>query len=240
MTLTTLLWQAAYLFGFLMVLRNEETMKIEFDGIDMIPGERVYHSLTLSFYRFITNIYQGSTLTFAYTHASSRKLVFYMDGDCGLTIETPRSALCELSFSWHTYMVIQSLSMGHFFYVSIGMARSCIVHQWYVTCNLNRLTYSYSFMSFSLQTTGVLSRFLMKDLQELGYKTWALYGTHSFRRGGAQYRLKDKGWTAAMVAGWGGWSQTEAVTMFRYFYSPIDNHDHMNEYDRNTSKRVCF
>jgi hypothetical protein len=41
-----------------------------------------------------------------------------------------------------------------------------------------------------------------------------------------------------MVAAWGGWSQVEAVTMFRYFYSPNDNHEHMIDYDRNDGKRV--
>lgn len=34
-------FQAAYLFGFLMVLRNEETMKIRFESIDAVPHERV-------------------------------------------------------------------------------------------------------------------------------------------------------------------------------------------------------
>jgi hypothetical protein len=33
-----------------------------------------------------------------------------------------------------------------------------------------------------------------------------------------------------MVAAWGGWSQLEAVTMFRYFYSPNDNHEFMSDY----------
>ncbi|KAK7016607.1 hypothetical protein R3P38DRAFT_3321045 [Favolaschia claudopus] len=82
-------------------------------------------------------------------------------------------------------------------------------------------------------TAAALSRSLARDLQELGYSTWALYGTHSFRRGGCQYRIKVKQWSADMVAAWGGWSQVEAVTMFRYFYSPNDNHEYMHDYDRN-------
>ncbi|KAK7034807.1 hypothetical protein R3P38DRAFT_2518688 [Favolaschia claudopus] len=69
--------------------------------------------------------------------------------------------------------------------------------------------------------TPALSRALARDLQGLGYSTWVLYGTHSFRRGGCQYRIKVKRWSADMVAAWGGWSQVEAVTMFRYFYSPM-------------------
>ncbi|KAK6984488.1 hypothetical protein R3P38DRAFT_2550138, partial [Favolaschia claudopus] len=64
----------------------------------------------------------------------------------------------------------------------------------------------------------------------LGYASWALYGTHSFRRGGCQYRIKVKRWSADMVAAWGGWSQVE---VFRYFYSPNDNHEFMHDYDRN-------
>ncbi|KAK7034806.1 hypothetical protein R3P38DRAFT_3493029 [Favolaschia claudopus] len=55
-------------------------------------------------------------------------------------------------------------------------------------------------------TASALSRSLSRDLQGLGYSSWALYGTHSFRR---------------------------AVTMFRYFYSPNDNHEFMHDYDRN-------
>ncbi|KAG1803881.1 uncharacterized protein HD556DRAFT_1484503 [Suillus plorans] len=83
-----------------------------------------------------------------------------------------------------------------------------------------------------------ISRALARDLQGLGYKSWALYGTHSFRRGGCQHRLRDQGWSPGMVAAWGGWSQVEAVTMFRYFYSPNDNHEHMIDFDRNDGKRV--
>ncbi|KAK7006905.1 hypothetical protein R3P38DRAFT_2458936, partial [Favolaschia claudopus] len=82
-------------------------------------------------------------------------------------------------------------------------------------------------------TAPALSRALARDLQGLGYSTWVLYGTHSFRRGGCQYRIKVKRWSADMVAAWGGWSQVEAVTMLRYFYSPNDNHEYMHDYDRN-------
>ncbi|THH15771.1 hypothetical protein EUX98_g9413 [Antrodiella citrinella] len=89
-------------------------------------------------------------------------------------------------------------------------------------------------------TTGVLHRGLMTDLQALGYTSWPMYGTHSFRRGGCQYRVKVKNWSTDMVAAWGGWSQVEAITMFRYFYSPNDNHEYMAEYDRNYPKRVCI
>ncbi|KAK7005547.1 hypothetical protein R3P38DRAFT_3215304 [Favolaschia claudopus] len=35
-------------------------------------------------------------------------------------------------------------------------------------------------------TASALSRSLSRDLQGLGYSSWALYGTHSFRRGGCQ------------------------------------------------------
>ncbi|KAJ7628601.1 hypothetical protein FB45DRAFT_1079705 [Roridomyces roridus] len=82
-------------------------------------------------------------------------------------------------------------------------------------------------------TASILSRALSKDLQNLGYGSWALFGTHSFRRGECQYRLKVKRWSAGEVAAWGGWSQVEAVTMYRYFFSPNDNHERMNEYDKN-------
>ncbi|KAF7965122.1 hypothetical protein HWV62_45545 [Athelia sp. TMB] len=86
-------------------------------------------------------------------------------------------------------------------------------------------------------TNFTLSKALTGDLQALGYADWALFETHSFCRGGCQYHIRVKDWDVAMVAAWGGWSQVEAITMFRYFYSPKDNHEYMTEYDRNT-KRV--
>ncbi|KAF7300674.1 hypothetical protein HMN09_00952900 [Mycena chlorophos] len=82
-------------------------------------------------------------------------------------------------------------------------------------------------------TASILGRSLSKDLQSLGYTSWALYGTHSFRRGGCQYRFKEKRWALAQIAAWGGWSQVEAATMFRYLYSPNDNHEYLHEYDKN-------
>ncbi|TFY81507.1 hypothetical protein EWM64_g2501 [Hericium alpestre] len=78
---------------------------------------------------------------------------------------------------------------------------------------------------------GAQGSVLQEQPVKLGYRSWALYGTHSFRHGGCQYRVKDKGWSVDMVAAWGGWSQVEALTMFRYFYSPNDNHEYMAEYD---------
>lgn len=72
---------------------------------------------------------------------------------------------------------------------------------------------------------------MQKDFQNLAYKNWSSYSTHSFRRGGCQFRLKRRAWSPDMVAAWGGWSQQEAVTMYRYFYSPEDNHEFVEGYD---------
>ncbi|KAH8112978.1 hypothetical protein DFH11DRAFT_189018 [Phellopilus nigrolimitatus] len=80
-------------------------------------------------------------------------------------------------------------------------------------------------------TASSISRMLHSDLQKLHYKSWSAFGTHSFRRGGCQFRMKHRNWSPDMVAAWGGWSQQEAVTMFRYFFSPNDNHELLNEYD---------
>lgn len=38
--------QAAYLMAFLMLLRIEETIKLEFESIDIIPGESMFCSWT--------------------------------------------------------------------------------------------------------------------------------------------------------------------------------------------------
>ncbi|KIK94861.1 hypothetical protein PAXRUDRAFT_781159 [Paxillus rubicundulus Ve08.2h10] len=75
-------------------------------------------------------------------------------------------------------------------------------------------------------TTPMMTFSLAADLQGLGYKSWSMYGTKSFHRG--------------MLAAWGGWSQLEAVTIFCYFYSPNDNHEHMVDYDFNDGKWFCF
>ena len=78
----------------------------------------------------------------------------------------------------------------------------------------------------------MLIKALHKDLQDIGIPNWPQYGTHSFRRGGCQYRLRVLGWSADMIAAWGGWDQAHAITMFRYFYSPNDRHAEVMFYDR--------
>ncbi|KAJ6450329.1 hypothetical protein DFH09DRAFT_1118316 [Mycena vulgaris] len=40
----------------------------------------------------------------------------------------------------------------------------------------------------------------------------------------------NAGWTIDMIAAWDGWSQVEAITVFRYFYSPNDNHGFAQEH----------
>ena len=34
--------QAAYLFGWLLLLRIEEVIRLNFESIDVVPGERMY------------------------------------------------------------------------------------------------------------------------------------------------------------------------------------------------------
>lgn len=80
------------------------------------------------------------------------------------------------------------------------------------------------------QTSSSLHAALIKDLQALSYCDWSLYGTHSFQRGGTQHRLKQ-GWTPAMVASWGGWSQVQAVTMYKYYYSENDRVDRVLDFE---------
>ncbi|ORY42466.1 hypothetical protein BCR33DRAFT_660715, partial [Rhizoclosmatium globosum] len=43
-----------------------------------------------------------------------------------------------------------------------------------------------------------------------------LYGTHSFRRGGAQYFLSESRWDLTMICNWGGWPlELGSVTLVR-------------------------
>ncbi len=92
--------------------------------------------------------------------------------------------------------------------------------------------------SLIFQTKGIIDRAVATYFQAIAEKDWALFGTHSFRRGGCQDRLENCRWSPAMVAAWGGWSQLEAVTMFRYFYSPHDNSEKMIEYDSVKRQRI--
>ncbi|ORY40752.1 hypothetical protein BCR33DRAFT_827584, partial [Rhizoclosmatium globosum] len=50
-----------------------------------------------------------------------------------------------------------------------------------------------------------------------------LYGTHSYRRGGAQYFLSERRWYLTMICNWGGWSlEFGSMTIVRYLHSIYD------------------
>ncbi|KAJ7254549.1 hypothetical protein C8J57DRAFT_1236789 [Mycena rebaudengoi] len=165
----------AYLLAWLMLLRIDEVIKLQFENIDKIVGER---------------------------------------------LNTRKSAQTGLLHSWRLF-------------ANDDDPKICPVRGLILLATLYKPQGVEMTGPLFLRTASVLSRSLSKDLQDLGYASWALYGTHSFRRGGCQYRIKVRRWSVDMVAAWGGWSQIEAVTMFRYFYSPNDNHEFMQEYDRN-------
>ena len=156
----------------------------------------------------------------------------------------PKFALCVLSFDLPEYTMgtrrtsrPTSSWLAHSSSRLMAMVLLSRAHPWFVLAFSKSLMHTVFAHLHDVQTSSMLSHALATDLQSIGNKSWALYGTHSFRRGGCQHRIKDNGWTADMVAAWGGWSQVEAVTMFRYFYSPNDNHEFMAEYDRNMPKR---
>ncbi|KAK7002509.1 hypothetical protein R3P38DRAFT_3404789 [Favolaschia claudopus] len=170
----------AYLLAWLMLLRVDEVIKLRFENIDKVPGERKFVDVSLN----TRKQNQTGVLHSWRLHAN--------DADPMICPKLKKSGPLFLHVS----------------------AQGAVMQNQPVTA-------------------AALSRSLARDLQELGYSTWALYRTHSCRRGGCQYRIKVKQWSADMVAAWGGWSQVEAVTMFRYFYSPNDNHEYMHDYDRN-------
>ncbi|KAA1471616.1 hypothetical protein DENSPDRAFT_894477 [Dentipellis sp. KUC8613] len=67
------------------------------------------------------------------------------------------------------------------------------------------------------------------------------YGTHSFRRGGAQYLVKSLRWPITRVCSWGGWSDRgEMGTLFKYLVSwtdeAVDREDYFNP-DKQTTER---
>nr|GAT42317.1 predicted protein [Mycena chlorophos] len=185
---------AAYLLAWLMLLRVDEVVNLEFENVDHIPKERKYFDV------------RPKTRKTAQTGVGHPWRLHGNDKDPRIC---PVRAMMRLAMvydssgvAWSGPMFLQVTAAG-----AIDQARPL--------------------------TSSVLSRGLTKDLQKLGYGAWALYGTHSFRRGGCQYRVEVKGWPIAKVAAWGGWSLVEATTMFRYFYSPDDNHEMMHDYDRN-------
>ncbi|KAF7318186.1 hypothetical protein HMN09_00326800 [Mycena chlorophos] len=185
---------AAYLIAWLMLLRVDEVVSLEFENIEHIPGERKYFEV------------RPKTRKTAQTGITHPWRLHANDKDPKIC---PMRAMIRLAMvyrssgvTWSGPMFLQVTASG-----AIDQTRPL--------------------------TSSVLSRALSKDLQSIGYSTWALYGTHSFRRGGCQYRVEVKGWPIAQVAAWGGWSLIEATTMFRYFYSPDDNHELMHDYDKN-------
>lgn len=104
-------------------------------------------------------------------------------------------------------------------------------------CFLLPLPLQLDYLRVLSQTSSAVARALGNDFQTLGDRNWVLYRTHSFRRGGCQHRLRQN-WTLGQVAKWGGWSQQEATTMYRYIYSPRDNYGNMEDFDRNDGKRA--
>ncbi|KAL1758035.1 hypothetical protein FB107DRAFT_259286, partial [Schizophyllum commune] len=192
----------AYLLAWLLVLRIEEAMKLTFESIEMIPGERRFFDVRLG----PRKTQQSGIAHHWRLHAN--------DADPAIC---PVRAIIRL-----VYIYGRDLPKSGPLFLRVR-AQGAIDQK-------------------KPFTSSALSRALVRDLQELGYISWNLYGTHSFRRGGCQYRIKVKGWTVDMVAAWGGWSQVEAVTMFRYFYSPNDNHERLDNYDCNDSNvpRILF
>ncbi|KDQ22200.1 hypothetical protein PLEOSDRAFT_1109321 [Pleurotus ostreatus PC15] len=167
---------AVYLFAWLLMLRIEEVLRLEFNSIDMIPGEREYFDVYLR------------TCKSSQTGITHGWRLWMNDSDPKIC---PLRALIRLAV---LYGDSSRLSGPLFLKIDV---KGAVLHE-----------------GLSNQILGCA---LSSDMQALGYRTWSLFGTHSFRRGGS----------------WGGWSQVEAITMFRYFYSPDDNHEHMADYDRN-------
>lgn len=218
-----------------MILRIEEAVSLQFESVDIIPGER--KCLIFWF------VLHGSW----WKKLNCRRVLWGWSQDlkvCTVWCITHIAAVCQWPWCqdvpdaspYPCCHVVWWQGLVRTF-VSQGEQAGC--------CQSGTCGAFYTFQSpfptdsvYLIKTNNILSRALTADLQSLRYKSWALYGTHSFCRGGCQYRIWHKDWTVAMVAAWGGWSQVEALTMFRYFYSPNDNHEYMVDYDRNDAKRV--
>jgi len=92
------------------------------------------------------------------------------------------------------------------------------------------------------------SAMFKSNLEEVGLDS-QLYDTHSFRRGGAQYFVRDLRWDIPKVCDWGGWStEWSGSTIFRYLVGvidvrPISRKDYLDPSSRasvcNTCGRSC-
>ncbi|KAG1800753.1 uncharacterized protein HD556DRAFT_1304768 [Suillus plorans] len=156
----------AYLFAWLMLLRIEEVVTLEFTSVEIIPGERAYIEIWL---------------------------------------KTQKSAQTGVLHVWRLW-------------ANDADARLCPVQA---------LVHLASLYGAHSPLKGPLLLRIGK-LGDVLHDQPALYGTHSFRRGGCQHHIRNYGF------------DVEALTMFQYFYSPNDNHKHMVEYDQNDKKRVKF
>ncbi|KAF2185541.1 hypothetical protein K469DRAFT_687868 [Zopfia rhizophila CBS 207.26] len=72
-----------------------------------------------------------------------------------------------------------------------------------------------------LHSTVFLNDF-RRNLYEIGEDMW-LYGGHSFRRGGAQYFIHNRGWNIRKLCHYGGWSpEFDSTTIVRYIIGVFD------------------
>jgi hypothetical protein len=225
-----------------MFLRIDEVTNLVFESIEMIPGESA-HLCIMCVTSCSTLTWSGLSGTYFSVALKTRKTaqtgvlhtwkLHANDWDEKIC---PVRALIRLAMLYG-----EDVALSGPLFLRVNSTGAIMQPQPAVSLNLPPLSFAtMSSLHLFFQTSGILSRALSKDLQNIGYLSWALYGTHSFRRGGCQHRIKNKGWSVDMVAAWGGWTQVEAVTMFRYFYSPNDNHEFMDDYDRNDGKRPRY
>lgn len=80
-----------------------------------------------------------------------------------------------------------------------------------------------TFAHVLIQTAGSFMECFRNNLLDIGIDPRP-YGTHSFRRGGAQHLVKVRRWPITQVCGWGGWSENgDMATLFKYLLSWNDN-----------------
>jgi hypothetical protein len=93
------------------------------------------------------------------------------------------------------------------------------------------------------KTAQQFTEFHRHNLIDVGID-YRLYGTHSFRRGGAQWLYSEKRWGVRKIADWGGWSTDwDSSSIIRYLFNWNDDpmmarEDFMNP-DHKGSKK-CY
>jgi hypothetical protein len=205
-----------YLLMFWCLLRYDEALNLEFHQVEMGVDEFGIHCLEIRLPHRKTHQTGGQDSTVC---NRAHRLTIVLEIAPFYLYEDPDPYLCPLfAYSaWCSLLVgLGETLRGQIFrkpfaggVFSGGDALVCVIH----TGRLQRLM-------LGDQKPGQFLDFFRHNLMDVGLDPRP-YGTHSFRRGGAQFLHFERRWSIVAVCNWGGWSKDlEAqCTVFKYLLS---------------------